>query len=184
MGEDDPESRQLPPPQALRCGRSEKTSTACVLTPSLFGWRRKKSCLLRKRIAYLLFPLQEESNAVRAGPARLPKTLGRRECHAKSPLAGCPVWGRFGSSNPRHLPFLIISQHHWNVCYNDLLAVSQFAGSDEERQWLWCQVNRMAEETKKRDLTALWFLPIDAISFSQSLCVTSGIESGLSRISV
>ena len=54
-----------PPPQAWRCGRFEKTSTACVLTPSLFGWRRKKSCLLRKRIAYLLFPLQEESNAVR-----------------------------------------------------------------------------------------------------------------------
>ncbi len=38
----------------------------------------------------------------------------------------------------------------------------------------------MAQETKKGELTALWFLPIDAISFSQSLCVTSGIEGGLS----
>ena len=37
-----------------------------------------------------------------------------------------------------------------------------------------------AQETKKGELTALWFLPIDAISFSQSLCVTSGIEGGLS----
>jgi len=44
--------------------------------------------LLRKRIAYLLFPLQEESNAVRAGPARLPKALGRRESHAKKIASG------------------------------------------------------------------------------------------------
>src|SRR6185312_6365398 len=31
------------------------------------------------------------------------------ECHAKSPLAACPVWGRFGSSHAQPLPFLIIA---------------------------------------------------------------------------
>jgi hypothetical protein len=67
------------------------------------------------------------------------------------------------------------------VCYNDLVAVSQFAANDEQRDWLWGQVNRMSEETKKGDLSAIWFLPIDAISFSQALCVTSEIEGELSR---
>ncbi len=70
---------------------------------------------------------------------------------------------------------------HWNVCYNDLVAVSEFAESEEERAFLWREVNRMAEETKQGDLTAIWFLPIDAISFSQALCVTSEIAGELSR---
>jgi hypothetical protein len=73
---------------------------------------------------------------------------------------------------------------HGNVCYNDLQAVAQFAGDEEEKLWLWGEVNRMSEETRQGALAAIWFLPIDALSFSQSLCVTGATEGGQSRISV
>jgi hypothetical protein len=42
----------------------------------------------------------------------------------------------------------------------------------------------MAETTRRGQLSVLWFIPVDMISFSQSLCVTAVIEGALSRTSV
>ncbi len=60
MAQEDPESRQLPFHKHAVVSASEQTPPACVLTPLLFGWRRKRNGLLSKRIAYLSFLLQEE----------------------------------------------------------------------------------------------------------------------------
>ncbi len=72
---------------------------------------------------------------------------------------------------------------YWTVCFADLQAVAQFAGTTRERDFLYKEINRMAQETKRGQLTALWFLPLDMISFSHALCVTGENEGGLSRIS-
>jgi len=64
MAQEDPESRQLPFHKHAVVSESEQTPPACVLTPSLFGWRRKRNGLLHKRIAYLLFLLQEENKCL------------------------------------------------------------------------------------------------------------------------
>jgi hypothetical protein len=69
---------------------------------------------------------------------------------------------------------------YWTVSYTDLQAVAQFAQSTEEQSFLWSQINAMAKNTKRRELTPLWFLPIDMVSFSQSLCVTDILEEGWS----
>jgi hypothetical protein len=45
--EDAPESRQLPFHKHGVVSESEQTPPPCVLTSSLFGWRRKSKCLLR-----------------------------------------------------------------------------------------------------------------------------------------
>jgi len=60
VAQDEPESRQLPLHRHFVMSEPEQTPPACVPTPALFGWRRKRSCLLRKRITYLLVLLQEE----------------------------------------------------------------------------------------------------------------------------
>jgi len=58
---EEPKSRQFPLHRHGMVSEPEQTPPACVPTPALFGWRRKRSCLLRKRITYLLVLLQEES---------------------------------------------------------------------------------------------------------------------------
>lgn len=63
-------------------------------------------------------------------------------------------------------------KYHWTVSYRDLQEVTKFADTEDEKAFLWREINSMAEQTKRGDLTPLWFLPIDAISFSQALCVT------------
>jgi len=58
-------------------------------------------------------------------------------------------------------------------------------GDEEERDYLWRAINRMAEHTKRGQISALWFIPVDMISFSQFLRgATDMIKSGLSRTSV
>jgi hypothetical protein len=72
---------------------------------------------------------------------------------------------------------------YWTVCYKDLAALEAYTGDAEERDYLWRAVDRMAETTRRGQISALWFIPVDMISFSQYLSVTEMIEGGLSRIS-
>jgi hypothetical protein len=64
MAQEEPESKQPPFHKHVVVSESEQTSPACVLTPALFSWRRKRNALLHERIAYLLFLLQEESKCL------------------------------------------------------------------------------------------------------------------------
>ena len=64
MAQENLESRHLPFHKQRMVSDSEQTPPACVLTPSLFGCRRKRTCLLRKSIAYRLFLSQEESQCL------------------------------------------------------------------------------------------------------------------------
>jgi len=69
------------------------------------------------------------------------------------------------------------------VMYADLQAAAQFAKTDERRKLLWEEINTLAQQAKKgkdTNVTALWFFPVDMVSFAQSLCVTDVITEGLS----
>ena len=69
---------------------------------------------------------------------------------------------------------------YWTVSYIDLQSITQFAQSKEEQGFLWSQINHMAKNTKRRELTPLWMFPVDMVSFSQSQCVTDLLKEGLS----
>ena len=64
----------------------------------------------------------------------------------------------------------------FTITYNDLLAAAAFTETVKERQLLWRKINELALQTKRREIRALWFLPVDMISFSASL-VTDLIEN-------
>jgi len=68
----------------------------------------------------------------------------------------------------------------WTVCYADLQAAAQFTETTIEKDFLFSQINRMAEETKKGNISALWFFPVDMVSFAKSLNVTDILKDGLS----
>jgi hypothetical protein len=117
MAQEEPESQQPPFHKHGVVSESEQTSPACVLTPALFSWRRKRNGLLHQRIAYLLFLLQEESKCL----------SGFVFLVVPSAEVSEPVWYRFNPApqtsekqanhhhlNQRltglHLPFVIFTQ--------------------------------------------------------------------------
>ena len=65
------------------------------------------------------------------------------------------------------------------ITYNDLQAAAAFTETTRERHLLWRKINEMASRAKRGEVSALWFLPVDMISFSQSL-VTDTIDTGVS----
>jgi|GEM_PF-2330201 len=65
-----------------------------------------------------------------------------------------------------------MERFYWTVCYADLQVAAAFTQTLEERSYLWGEINKMAENTKRGQLTASWFLPVDAVSFERALCVT------------
>ena len=69
---------------------------------------------------------------------------------------------------------------HMTVAQIDLQAAAAFTECVKEQEFLWREINAMAERTRKGDVSAMWFLPIDAISFAQSLCVIDVLETGVS----
>jgi len=72
----------------------------------------------------------------------------------------------------------------WNMMYADLQAASAFTTTEKRRLLLWEQINIMSQQAKKRTettITALWFFPVDVVSFVQSLNVTDIIADGLTR---
>ena len=71
---------------------------------------------------------------------------------------------------------------HWTVAYTDLKALEAFSGNDRERKYLFREVNHMAEQTKRGQLTVSWFIPIDMIAFSSQLNVTDVINQELSAL--
>jgi hypothetical protein len=69
----------------------------------------------------------------------------------------------------------------WTVTYKDLEAAAQFTSNAEEQAFLWQEINTMAENTQRGQLSASWFLPLDMVSFSHALFVTDEIDAGQSR---
>ncbi|MGH2495796.1 MAG: hypothetical protein ACRDIV_13945 [Ktedonobacteraceae bacterium] len=69
---------------------------------------------------------------------------------------------------------------HWTVTYLDLQQAAAFTETVKEREFLWAQLNEMAKSTKKGDVSVLWFLPIDMISFAKALSVADVLETGVS----
>ncbi len=69
---------------------------------------------------------------------------------------------------------------HLTVAQIDLQAAAAFTECVKEQNFLWREINAMAKRTRKGDVSAMWFLPIDMISFAQSLCVTDVLETGVS----
>jgi hypothetical protein len=69
----------------------------------------------------------------------------------------------------------------WTVCYKDLLALEAFVTNAEEREYVQREVNTLAENTKRGQLSALWFIPVDMLAFSRLVSVTDVIETGLSQ---
>ena len=59
---------------------------------------------------------------------------------------------------------------------DDLLAAAAYTETVKERQLLWRKINELAQQTKRGKVSALWFLPVDMISFSQAL-VTNSLET-------
>lgn len=65
--------------------------------------------------------------------------------------------------------------------HKDLEAAAQFTSNAEEQAFLWQEINTMAENTQRGQLSASWFLPLDMVSFSHALFVTDEIDAGQSR---
>jgi hypothetical protein len=71
----------------------------------------------------------------------------------------------------------------WTVMYRDLEEASKFAKTDKQRILLWEEINTLSQQAKKgkeTNITALWFFPVDMVSFVQSLNVTDVITDSLS----
>jgi hypothetical protein len=69
---------------------------------------------------------------------------------------------------------------HLTIAQIDLQAAAAFTECVKEQDFLWREINAMAERTRKGDISAMWFLPIDAISFAQSFSVTDVLDTGVS----
>jgi hypothetical protein len=73
---------------------------------------------------------------------------------------------------------------YWTVSYKDLQIAAQYTDSAKERAFLWHEINTLAEHTRRGQLTASWFMPVDAVSFVYALSVTGENEGGQSKTSV
>ena len=128
----------------------------------VINWTEEEEATLRQ-----LYPQSVQLDLLRAMPGKTPGQMKKR---ANQLGAKRDYWHIDQSE-----------RFHWTVCYKDLAALEAYTGDTEERDYLWRAVNRMAESTRRGQISALWFIPVDMISFSQSLRVTGMIESGLSR---
>lgn len=68
---------------------------------------------------------------------------------------------------------------HWTVTYLDLQSAAAYTEQVNEREFLWGEINEMAKSTKKGDVSALWFLPIDMISFAKAFSVSNVLDTGV-----
>ena len=120
-----------------------------------------------EEIVKMLYPQAPQREIMQALPYKTPGQIKKA------------AWERGIKRDYRHIDQT--ERFYWTVCDADLQAVAHYAGTTKERDYLYREINRMASETKRGSLTALWFLPLDMISFSHALCVTSENESGLPR---
>jgi len=67
------------------------------------------------------------------------------------------------------------------VAYQDLQIAASFTETIAERELLWREINNMAANTRRGQLTVSWFLPVDMISFARDLCKTGVDEEGLPK---
>lgn len=133
-----------------------------TVSEALANWSEEEEASLR-----LLYPDRPQIELLQAIPYKTPGQIKRRA-------------SQLGIKRNR---YQIEEQErfYWTVAYVDLQAAAGFTEMIEERSLLWREINNMAANTRRGELTALWFLPIDMISFSHALCVTDVIEEGLSR---
>jgi hypothetical protein len=68
---------------------------------------------------------------------------------------------------------------YYTVSYADLQAAAEYTESVAERDMLWEEINAMADSTRRGQLGVMWFMPLDIVSFSHALAVTSVNEGGL-----
>ena len=67
------------------------------------------------------------------------------------------------------------------VAYQDLMIAAAFTETMAEKSLLWREINNMASNTRRGQLSVSWFLPVDMISFSRELCTTGAVEEGLPK---
>jgi hypothetical protein len=125
-------------------------------------WTEEEEAALRT-----LYPDRPRNEIMQAIPTKTPGQIKKRagELRIRRPRWHIDETERF----------------YWTVCYADLQAAAAFTETVKERSFLWAEINRMAERTKRGQLTPSWFLPVDMISFVRDLCATNEIEGGLPR---
>ena len=130
----------------------------------VINWTEEEEAALR-----LLYPQSVQLDLLRAMPGKTPGQMKKRA----NQLGVKRDYWHIDQSE----------RFHWTVCYKDLAALEAYTGDAEERDYLWRAVNTLAENTRRGQISALWFIPVDMISFSQYLSVTGMIEGGVPRIS-
>ena len=117
-----------------------------------------------------LYPETRQRELMHAIPNKTPSQMKDKACELgiKRAFYDLPRGGKF----------------HMTVAQIDLQAAAAFTECVKEQDFLWREINAMAERTRKGDVSAMWFLPIDMISFAQSLCVTDVLEEGVSAQTV
>ena len=118
-------------------------------------WTEEEETSLR-----LLYPDHPQIEVLQAIPT---KSRGQIKMRASQLGVRRPRWGVIE----------LEPLYWWTVTYSDLSAAAAFTETLEERVMLWREINRMAESTKRGQLTATWFLPVDVVSFPYALEVTS-----------
>jgi len=131
----------------------------------VISWAGEEEAALR-----LLYPNSVQLELLRAMPGKTPGQMKKRA----NQLGVKRDYWHIDQSE----------RFYWTVCYKDLAVLEAYTSSEEERHYLWGAVNRMAENTKRGQISALWFIPVDVISFSQSLRDTGMIGGGVPRTSV
>jgi hypothetical protein len=117
-------------------------------------WTEEEETALKR-----LYPDSPQIELLKAMPTKTPGQIKNRA-------------SKLGVRRPRW-SVIESERFYWTVAYADLEAAAKFTETLEERVMLWREINRMAESTKRGQLTATWFLPVDVVSFPHALDVTS-----------
>ena len=123
-----------------------------------------------ERMLKTLYPSSQQLEIMQAIPNKTPGQIKKRASELE-------IRRDYVITNSQH------TRYHWTVRYKDLEEVSKFTSSEEEKAFLWGEINTMARASQRGKLSVSWFLPIDMISFANCLEDTRGIEDTLPRIS-
>ncbi len=125
-------------------------------------WMKEEEDAVRE-----LYPTSEQIVLMQRIPNKTPGQIRKKARELKV------AWRKIG-----------IERHFWwTITYTDLEVAAQFTTTQEQKELLWQEINRMAENTRRGKLTESWFLPIDMLSFSHVLEDTAVNDDGLSILS-
>src|SRR6266568_1530663 len=149
-------------PLATRSGEDVALLWRCVpiKNESWNTWTLEEDNALRR-----LYPNASKLELLETIPSKSPSQIKSRACEVG---VRRDTWDTSGNE-----------QFDRTITYNDLQAAAAFTETTRERHLLWRKINEMASRAKRGEVSALWFLPVDMISFSQSL-VTDTIDTGVS----